>query len=142
MIRKIAVFLLCISTFFSCQKEIISVLLLRGEWNITELTVKKDFSGKTSEYTINNAGTFHFDKKEKGKLTQAQDTSLITEDFTWRMENKTITINYEDSEVIETWTIIRKSSDYQEWEITQNFTHESGGLSSKEIRYRKIVLEK
>lgn len=141
MRKKLILFIYIISVF-SCRKEIISVVQLRGEWNIVELTVKKYFFGKTSEYTLSNAGTFHFDKKEKGNLTQAQDSSIITEGFTWRLENKTITINYQDSEVIETWTIIHKSNDYQEWEITQNFTHESGGVSSKEIRYRKIILEK
>ncbi|MFZ9848210.1 MAG: hypothetical protein ACO3EE_08690 [Flavobacteriales bacterium] len=41
MTRKYALIFFCITSLFSCQKEIISVLLLRGEWNITELTVKK-----------------------------------------------------------------------------------------------------
>ncbi len=142
MIKIVAIIFLCFTSFFSCQKEIVSVWLLRGDWSIKELTVKKDFLGKKSEYTINNAGTFHFEKKEKGNLTQAQDSALITDDFTWRIESKTITITYQESESIETWTIINKSNNRQEWEITENFTHESGGISTKETRYRKIILQK
>ncbi len=142
MIKKIILLFLATTSLISCKKEIHSVLLERGDWSISTLYVKQDFSGKISEYYLNNAGTFHFEKEEKGNFTNAADTTFSNSNFKWISNGEIISITYDSTSVSEKWTVIKSEISRQEWEITQDIVHEKGGLSFTEKRYRKIILEK
>jgi len=140
MIRKFFIFFCSTLLFTSCQKEIISVWILQGKWTIEELYVKQDFAGKKSEYFISNAGTIQFKKENEGATTSAQDTTIKVAEFNWVMEDKNVIITYNTDSSKEIWNIIERKNNEQIWECTQTIKHESGGISTQEIRYRKIKM--
>lgn len=140
--RKIIVVFSLVFCIFSCGKEVHSTLLKRGDWSIEKLYVLQDFSGKTSEYYLSNAGTYHFDKDDEGNFTNATDTLFSSRKFQWSSDGKTVSITYDTTTVSENWQVIKSGLNHQEWEITQNIPHENGGVSTIEKRYRKIILKK
>lgn len=140
MIKKILIFSILLFLFSACQKEIISVWILQGKWTIEELQVKQDFSGKISQYVINNAGTMHFKKENEGNSTSAQDTTIKTADFNWVMEDKNVIITYIKDSSKEIWKILDRKRNEQVWECTQEIKHQNGGITTVETRYRKIKL--
>jgi hypothetical protein len=142
MIKKIILLFLATTSLISCKKEIHSLLLERGDWSISSLYVKQDFSGKISEYYVSNAGTFHFEKEEKGRFTNASDSTFSNTEFKWISDGARVSLTFDSTSVSEKWTILKSEISRQEWEITQNIIHQKGGLSFTEKRYRKIILEK
>lgn len=142
MNRKTIIFFSILFIALSCGKEMHSTILKQGDWSIEKLYVKQEFPGKTSEYNLENAGTYHFEKENKGNFTDAIDTSFTNRNFQWSSDGKIISITYDTTSVSENWKIIETGLNHQEWEITQNILHENGGVSTTEKRYRKIILKK
>ncbi len=127
----------------SCNSDLYIDIELKGQWNVDDLHVVADFSGKKSEYSLKNAGAYTFSSKGEGKYISTADTSYDTQDIHWEtVKKKHIKITYLKDNSEETWLITSDVKSTQTWECTKTVIYSSGGVSSTANINKRMTLRR
>ncbi|MBN2765415.1 MAG: hypothetical protein JXR27_03515 [Paludibacteraceae bacterium] len=117
MTFRFAIVTFTVFMFASCAPNIV------GTWNVVRYETVDDGSQGT---VLNNIGTITFNKKGIGEKNisynllgvQRNDTTA----FTWRADEKFVTIQSDSSEFSKIWILMENSKKAQLWKATDGAT--------------------
>ncbi len=124
----IALFILS-TTLLSCKKSVLETLkdtLVSGQWNIDKYV----FTNTSSTFTVNNYGTYTFNKDGNGTYVFSNNPSNVN-NFKWSNTDSTITTTLTSNNQTTIFKVVVNDKTKQQWTTSSNNVHYDYTLTKK-----------